>query len=88
MLAGPYFGLRPLAQWVTPPPNAGYIGGNKAEGGAALLTLTSAIDNTSIGLFSLRTNTTAEFNTGSGAGTLLLNTADENTGTGHRRCFQ
>ena len=47
------------AQALNPPPDGGYTGGNTAEGRNALLSLTSCIYNTAIGLFSLTTNTGA-----------------------------
>lgn len=69
-------------QAVNPPPDGGYPGGNTAEGEAALLSLTSGTFNTAAGLFSLRALTAGKFNTGVGAGTPLLNTADQNTASG------
>jgi hypothetical protein len=74
--------LSPIAQAVIPPPDGGYPGGNTAEGGNALLSLTTGTYNTAIGLYSLLSLNDGKFNTGIGAGTLLVNTADENTGTG------
>src|SRR4029077_14231188 len=74
--------LPPNAFGVVPPPDAGYPGGNTAEGQAALLSLTTGGFNTAVGFFSLRSNTTGQLNTAVGAGTLLANTADENTATG------
>jgi uncharacterized coiled-coil protein SlyX len=75
-------GLLPKAQAVSPPPAGGYPGGNTAEGQDALLSLTSGLYNTALGLFSLRVNTTGSFNTATGAGTLLSNTGSDNTATG------
>jgi len=75
-------GLLPNAQAVSPPPDGGYLGGNTAEGGDALLSLTTGLYNTAIGFLSLKSNTTGNFNTAIGAGTLLTNTADENTAIG------
>jgi Chaperone of endosialidase len=69
-------------QGVSPPPDGGYSGGNTAEGQDALLSLTSGLYNTALGLFSLRINTTGSFNTATGAGTLLSNTGSDNTATG------
>jgi hypothetical protein len=68
-----------MAQAVSPPPDGGYPGGNTAEGQAALLSLTSGGFNTATCFLSLRSITTGSFNTAVGAGTLLVNTADENT---------
>jgi hypothetical protein len=76
------FGLFPKAQAVVPPPDGGYPGGNTAEGQNALLSLTSGTYNTAVGFFSLSVDSTGSFNTASGAGALLSNTADENTAIG------
>jgi hypothetical protein len=76
------FGFLPKAQAVSPAPDGGYPGGNTAEGQSALLGLTTGGYNTAVGFFSLRSDTTGSFNTASGAGTLVLNTADNNTATG------
>jgi Chaperone of endosialidase len=67
---------------LSPPPDGGYPGGNTAEGQNALLSLSTGIYNTGVGIFSLESNSDGKFNTATGAGTLLLNTADENTATG------
>jgi BclA-like protein len=67
---------------VSPPPDGGYPGGNTAEGQAALFSLTSGFYNNAFGIYSLLSLTTASFNTGDGAGTLLFNNANENTATG------
>jgi hypothetical protein len=76
------FGLSPTAQAVSPAPDGGYAGGNTAEGGNALFSLTTGGFNTAVGFLSLRSNTTGQFNTAIGAGTLIANTADANTATG------
>jgi trimeric autotransporter adhesin len=76
------FGLLPITQAVSPPPDGGYAGGNTAEGQKALFSLATGGFNTAVGWRSLETNTTGQFNTGVGAGTLALNTADENTAIG------
>src|SRR6266404_125444 len=80
-------GLLPNVEAVSPPPDGGYLGGNTAEGQDALLSLTTGLYNTAIGFLSLKSNTTANFNTAVGAGTLLTNTADENTAIGERALF-
>ena len=67
---------------VTPPPSGGYPGGNTAVGQRALQNRTSGIYNNAVGIYSLLSLTTGSFNTGDGAGTLLLNNANENTATG------
>jgi hypothetical protein len=74
--------LLPRAQALTPAPDGGYPGGNTAEGGNALFSLTSGGYNTAVGFFSLRSDTTGNFNTAIGAGTLVLNTGEENSATG------
>jgi hypothetical protein len=75
------FDFSPLAYAVSPPPDGGYPGGNMAEGSSALLSRTTGIYNTALGLYSLLSLTDGKFNTGVGAGTLLVNTADSNTAT-------
>lgn len=74
--------LAPSAVGVVPAPDGGYPRGNTAEGQNALFSLTSGRFNTAVGLLSLRSDTTGSFNTAVGAGTLLANTADNNTATG------
>jgi hypothetical protein len=76
------FGLLPTMRAVSPPPDGGYPGGNTAEGQNALLSLTSGTYNTAVGFFSLSVDSTGSFNTASGAGALLSNTADKNTAIG------
>src|SRR5215475_12948884 len=76
------FGLLPNARAVVPPPDGGYPNGNTAEGQSALLSLTTGSLNTAIGFLSLKTDVSGSGNTGVGAGTLLFNTADQNTATG------
>jgi uncharacterized coiled-coil protein SlyX len=81
------FGLFPIANAVSPPPDGGYPGGNTAEGQNALLSLTTGTYNTAVGLYSLLSNQEGQFNTGIGAGALLANTADENTANGAGALF-
>jgi trimeric autotransporter adhesin len=76
------FKFSPEAQAVVPPPDGGYPGGNTAEGQNALQSLTTGGYNAAIGWLSLRSLTIGSFNTGVGAGTLVLNTGEENTATG------
>ena len=76
------FGSLPTSQAVTPPPDGGYPGGNTAEGQNALLNLSSGAYNTAVGFFSLTNDSIGGFNTAIGAGTLLANTANNNTATG------
>jgi hypothetical protein len=56
--------------------------GNTADGQGALQSLTTGRFNSAFGFFSLLVNTDASFNTGLGAGALLLNNASLNTGVG------
>jgi hypothetical protein len=76
------FALSPMVQAVSPAPDGGYPGFNTAEGQNALKNLSTGQGNTGLGWFSLFSDTTASFNTGVGAGTLVLNTADANTAVG------
>jgi trimeric autotransporter adhesin len=82
-----YFGLSPMARAVSPAPDGGYPGGNTAEGQQALLSLTSGIYNTGIGIFSLLSLTDGSFCTGVGAGALFANAAGENTAIGAGALF-
>jgi Chaperone of endosialidase len=70
------------AQAVVPPPDGGYPNFTTAEGTNALKNLTTGAANTAVGWFSLFGDTTASFNTGVGAGTLLFNNGDQNTAIG------
>src|ERR671918_1762113 len=76
--------IAPLARAVVPAPDGGYPGFNTAEGQNALLSLdtSTGLANTAVGWFSLKSNVDASFNTGVGAGTLVLNTGDQNTAIG------
>src|SRR5438034_1715408 len=66
----------------TPDPGALPLS-NTADGASALASITSAgIYNSAFGFFSLLVQTDADFCTGVGAGTLLLNNANENTAVG------
>jgi len=76
------FGLSPASMAVSPPPDGGYPGFTMAEGTNALKNLTTGIGNTAAGWYSLFANSTANFNTGVGAGTLVFNNADQNTAIG------
>ncbi|MFL6499545.1 MAG: tail fiber domain-containing protein [Candidatus Udaeobacter sp.] len=76
------FALCQGGQAVTPPPDGGYPNFTTAEGSNALKNLTTGAANTAVGWFSLFGDTTASFNTGVGAGTLLFNNGDQNTAVG------
>jgi len=81
------FALVQNAQAVNPPPDGGYPEGNTAEGQAALFSLTTGVANTAVGWLSLNTLDTGKFNTAIGAGTLIGNTANQNTATGTAALF-
>jgi hypothetical protein len=68
----------------TPDPPPGQLGGvlNTADGTNALDNVTTGAANAAFGWFSLFAETTASFNTGCGAATLVLNNADSNTAVG------
>jgi trimeric autotransporter adhesin len=78
------FDLLPQVQAVSPPPGGAYLGLNTAEGQNALFSLDTRIGlgNTAVGSFSLKSDVNGSFNTGIGAGTLVLNTGDTSTGDG------
>jgi hypothetical protein len=82
LLALGWLAFSPMAEATSAPPDGGYPGGNTAEGYSALLNLTTGVYNTANGIYSLLSLTDGNFCTGVGAGTLLANTADENTATG------
>src|SRR5437762_13192991 len=69
-------------QAVSPPPDGCYSGFTTAEGCNALQNLTSGVGNTGVGWRSLFLNSQASFNTGVGAGALILNNGDSNTAVG------
>jgi trimeric autotransporter adhesin len=77
-----WLAVSPRVQAVVPPPDGGYPGGNTAEGQNALLSRTTGGFNTALGWFSLKSLTTGSFCTGVGAGTLVLNSGDQNTAVG------
>jgi hypothetical protein len=81
------FALSPQMQALSPPPDGGYPNGNTAEGDGALSGLTGGFYNSAFGFLSLLSNADASFNTGVGAGTLLVNTASENTAVGAGALF-
>src|SRR4051794_11337415 len=70
------------APQVAPPPDGCYPGFTTAEGCLALQNLTTGTGNTGVGWRSLFSVGAASFNTGVGAGTLVLDTADSNTAVG------
>jgi hypothetical protein len=69
-------------QAVVPPPDGGYADFNTAEGTNALKNLSTGVANAAVGWFSLFSNTDGSYNTATGAGTLLFNIGNQNTGEG------
>jgi hypothetical protein len=76
------FAVAPQTRAVVPAPDGGYPGFNTAEGQQALQFLTTGVGNTGLGWRSLFSGNTANFNTGAGVGTLVLNAGDSNTAVG------
>jgi hypothetical protein len=74
----------PQSQAVVPAPDGGYPGFNTAEGQNALFSLdtSTGLANTAVGWFSLKSDIHGGFNTAIGAGALLSNVGDQNTGKG------
>jgi len=75
------FALLPTAQAV-PAPDGCYPGFTTAEGCDALHSLAGGAGNTGVGWRSLFVDSTGNFNTGVGAGALILNNGDSNTAVG------
>jgi hypothetical protein len=83
LLALGFFALCPIAQAVEPSaPETALPGGNTADGHLALASVTTGLYDSAFGIYSLLSLTDGNFCTGVGAGTLLANTANENTATG------
>ena len=76
------FALSPKTQALSPTPDGCYPGFTTAEGCNALSHLTSGAANTGLGWYALFVTITGNYNTGVGAGTLVLNNADSNTAVG------
>ncbi len=79
------FAFAPQTRAVVPAPDGGYPGLNTAEGQQALNLATTGFANTGLGWRSLFSVTAASFNTGVGAGALVLthgNGSDINTAVG------
>ena len=74
--------LLPEAQAVSPAPDGCYPNYTTAEGCNALRFLTTGLGNTGVGWYSLYSVDIGNYNTGVGAGALILNTADSNTAVG------
>ena len=69
-----WFAIAPLVRAVVPAPDGGCPGFNTAEGQNALFNLTT------VGWFSLWSDTDGSYNTAVGAGTLLFNVGNQSTG--------
>jgi len=79
------FGLCQQVQSATDTPDPGAKPStNTADGQAALFSLTTGLYNSAFGFDSLLSNSTSNFNTGVGAGTLLLDNGDPTAGEGVR----
>jgi hypothetical protein len=80
------FAFSPKAQAAPAPetPDPGAVGGtfSTADGTNALVNVTTGAGNSAFGWFSLSAVTGGSFNTGLGAGTLVLNNANSNTAVG------
>jgi hypothetical protein len=80
------FAFSPKMQAAPSPetPDPGAVGGafNTADGANALRNVVTGAGNSAFGWFSLTSDLTGSFNTGCGAGTLVLNNADSNTAVG------
>jgi len=72
----------PKARGVVPTADGCYPSFTTAEGCNALQNLVGGAGNTGVGWYSLFSNTDANYNTGVGAGALVLNNADSNTAVG------
>jgi hypothetical protein len=70
------------AQAVVPAPDGCYPNFTTVEGCNALQSLSAGAGNTGLGWRSLFSDSTGNFNTGVGAGALVLNNADSNTAVG------
>ncbi len=71
-----FFSISPQKRAVSPPPDGGYPGFNTAEGQQALNFETTGVANTGLGWRALFSVGSASFNTGVGAGALVLNHGD------------
>jgi uncharacterized coiled-coil protein SlyX len=76
------FAFAPQTRAVVPPPDGGYSGFNTAEGHQALQFETTGIANTGLGWRALFSVDGASYNTGVGAGALVLDRGDANTAVG------
>src|ERR1043166_2728990 len=80
--------LSPRVQSATDSPDPGIPPvSNTADGQLALAGVTTGIFNSAFGIYACLSNGAANFNTGIGAGTLLVNTANEQTAVGAGTLF-
>jgi len=83
LLAIGSFALCPMAQGAEPAaPNTALANGNTADGGGALSSLTTGFYNSAFGFLSVLSITDQSFDTGVGAGALILDTTGTNTAVG------
>ena len=82
ILALGFFAFLPKTQAVSPAPDGCYPSFTTAEGCNALSHLTSGAGNIGLGWYALFGTSTGSFNTGVGAGALVINNADSNTAVG------
>ena len=76
------FACLPNMLAISPTPDGCYPNFTTAEGCNALSALTGGAGNTGLGWYALFGTSTANFNTGVGAGTLVTNNSDSNTAVG------
>jgi uncharacterized coiled-coil protein SlyX len=76
------FAFAPQTQALVPPPDGCYPGFTTAEGCQALQFVTTGVANTALGWRALFSADGASFNTGVGAGALVLDRGDANTAVG------
>jgi hypothetical protein len=82
------FGLCQQVQSATDTPDPGSVPlSNTADGQLALAGITTGIYNSAFGFYSLLSNSDASFNTGVGAGTLLVSDGSQNTAVGAGALF-
>jgi hypothetical protein len=82
------FALLPETQAVEPAaPDTALAGGNTADGQGALSSLTTGFYNSAFGFLSVLSISDASFDTGIGAGALLVDTAGTNTAVGAGALF-
>jgi hypothetical protein len=89
------FGLLPVGQALSPPPDGDYPGANTAEGSGALDSLSfnpnvragAGVHNTALGYQTLFSDTTGNYNTATGSQALKSNTSSRDTANGYQALF-